>query len=421
MDILILHHGEQLGPLSDTAVRRLLADGAVDLTDPAWRTGMQEWAPLAQVLSPASAEAGGADVAPEPATERQKAFLAYMGIAFSPTVTRVEAAQLVNDTMEHPKDPARFARWNEERLRLHPELYAAEIQARKEGRAQRFLEICQQAGAGLFEKVTKAHCQVLVGHLDVHAPNWDANENEATWKHFFPALGEKFPQLVTEEGRHKLEAGGKAGSPARPGPASLNTGKTRPASTPARRRLRAVVHGVIIGLATLGALWLGRGVIVGKPAPVPTPDTNSTVAAAPAPPAAPVSPPVAAATPPPVVTPPPAAPVEAPAPAMTVAAASPAPTTPEPPPKMDAPAAAPAGDLLAAPPIRATATLTKPIEVALTYGKVIVPAGKPVDIVRRNGPLLSVRYLDKVIDIPASSTDVDAEIAPTTPAAPPAQ
>ncbi|HYR58726.1 MAG TPA: DUF4339 domain-containing protein [Chthoniobacteraceae bacterium] len=269
MDIQILHDGDETGPYTEEAVQALLKDGSVRIDDLAWRPGMDDWIPLVKLLYPAaSAAAPARPAAPvdedaaragarEPATKRQKAFLSYLGIAFPPEITREDASLLVNDAMENPKDPARVARWNDERLRLYPELFAAEIQARKENRAQRYFEICQEEGAACFDKVTRAHCQVLVGHLDVRFPNWDANEREAPWKYFFPALAEKFPQLVTEEGKEKLKQLEGARAPEPAAHSSPVVARTR-SSSPVKKIL-ALVRGAIIGLVILAALWFGRG------------------------------------------------------------------------------------------------------------------------------------------------------------------
>lgn len=333
MDIHILHDGKPMGPYTEEAAHALLKQGAVLVNDPAWRPGMPEWMPLLDLLYPRAA----APVAPPPpppvvvpapapvpreaATPRQQAFLSYMRIPFAPEITREEASLLVNDAMENPKDPARIARWNEERLQLHPELFAAEIQSRKENRPQRFLEICQDEGAPYFEKVTKAHCQVLVGHLDVRFPNWDAYERDGADKYFFPALAEKFPQLVTAEGKGRFKFDAAV-------PVIRKTARQAPAAVRARTLapeaptiFSALFRGVVLGLVILGALWGGRELLpkkktAPKSTPVPAADANAPSA----PPSA-----VAPATPAASAEPTEAKPVTEPAPAPS---AEPAPMKP---------------------------------------------------------------------------------------------
>ncbi|MGB8166058.1 MAG: GYF domain-containing protein [Chthoniobacteraceae bacterium] len=437
MDIQILRDGKQTGPYTEDAVHELLKQGSVLVNDLAWRPGLSEWVPLVNVLYPAAtrepappvpaapAEAPAAEPR-EPATARQKAFLDYVGIAFAADVSKEDASLLVNEAMEHPKDPTRLARWNEERLHLHPDLFATEIQARKENRPQRFLEICHGEGAPLFEKVTKAHCQVLVSHLDVHAPNWDTHEQEAAAKYFFPALAEKFPQLLTEQGKAKFKVGDKSAAPARPPKSSPVAVRSRPHSGPTVGKvLYAMARGVFVGLMILGLLWVGRGFFVSKaPAKkVSSPATN-----------------VSSATPAPETPAPPATPESAPeskaakvetqekSPEAPVASEPAAPTNPEP--AMAAtesatPAASPALGLFgeapspaaapAAPPsspARTSVNLTKAVQITLPFGKINVPPGTAVKLVAQNGAALTVRYLDHEIVVPASSTDLGTD--PTT-------
>lgn len=433
MDIQIVRDGKQTGPYTEEAVHALLKEGSVLVSDLAWRPGLPDWVPLVNLLYPAATRPPAPPVpAPEPAAEprepataRQIAFLTYVGVAYATDISKEEASLLVNDAMENPRDPARLARWNEERLRRHPELFAAEIQARKENRPQHFLEICQREGAAFFDKVTKAHCQVLVSHLDVHAPNWDAREREAATKYFFPALAEKFPQLLTEAGRAKYTTTPKSPAVSRQPKSSPIVAKPRPTSgRGVGKVLYAMGRGVFLGLIILGLLWVGRGFFVPKPVPmkksVPTAD-GPTVApaaeAAPAAPAAPTPPTIAETKARPAESP--AKPAEVPPPAPTAASPEPAMNAAEP----MSPAANPApslfGEMPAAPAAapapapasaaRTSVVLTKPVEITSSFGKISVPVGTAVRIVAQNGAALTVRYLDHEVTIPASSTDLDAD------------
>src|SRR5580658_1578486 len=51
MEILIQLAGVQLGPYSEEQVRQHLSEGLLSLTDPARREGMEDWAPLSDVLA----------------------------------------------------------------------------------------------------------------------------------------------------------------------------------------------------------------------------------------------------------------------------------------------------------------------------------------------------------------------------------
>jgi hypothetical protein len=254
MEYYLLRNGEQFGPYLEAALRGYLESGEARADDLAWHEGAEDWKPVAQCLT----EPPDGGPAAEPASPRQQAFLAFMGVTMPPGTTRQQAAVLVNDAMEN--DPSRLARWNAERLKLHPDIFADEIQARKEGRAQLFFEHCQRDGIAWFEKVAKAHCQVLVAHLDVHSPNWDAHPSEAAAKYFFPALARKFPQLVTPAGRAHFEPADPAKTADAPKKHSSAVAKhTRP--SPAGRRALAILRGAIYGALVLTGLWFGRGYI----------------------------------------------------------------------------------------------------------------------------------------------------------------
>ena len=212
MDIYILRDGKEIGPFSEETTQTLLKQGSVVIGDLAWCPGMAKWVPLHDVLyppppppqtpppHPASEEPARKLDLPkgEPATAKQKALLSYLGIGFSSEMTKDHASILVNDAMEEPKHTGRLAQWNKERFTLHPDLFASEINERKENRATHFFDLCQGEGAEYFTKLTKAHTQVLIGYLDVKFPNWDAKEDEAAWNYFYPAIAEKFPQLVNK-------------------------------------------------------------------------------------------------------------------------------------------------------------------------------------------------------------------------------
>ncbi|MEA3206958.1 MAG: hypothetical protein QOE70_15 [Chthoniobacter sp.] len=479
MDIHILRDGTQIGPFTEDAVQSLLKQGSVQINDLAWRPGMPQWVPLVNLLYPGTTPpppptmvappppppaevppveapdvaipVAAAPAAPpgEPATEKQKAFLSYMGVAFAPDVTREAASFIVNDTMENPKNPVRLAQWNLDRLKLYPQLFAAEVLARKENRSQRFLEISQGAGAEFFNKVTKAHCQVLVGYLDVKHPNWDADEREATWNYFFPAIAEKFPQLLTHAAKGKFKY------PEGPKVAAELSSPVKVKARPAKSRPLALLKGVFFGVAILGILWLVKTKVIdvqghesgnpvaGKPAsPAPArsgPAEERSAAAKPAalppseapapvaektPDAGPPAGEMAAATNPasPAAAPNTGSPAGAPAPSMAPATGNsislfgteltPAAAAP-------ATAAAPS-NLPPATPLRTTLLLTKAVEIPNAFGKVTLKPGTPVKLIQVSGASIKVQYLNDIVTIPTSSTDFGTDPA-TPPAAPVAQ
>lgn len=461
MDIYILRDGQEMGPFTEETTQSLLKQGSVLINDLAWQPGMPQWIPLHSVLYPAPAPAisprpppppqGAANdaFAPpvadrEPATAKQKAFLSYMGVSVPPDLTRDQAALLVNDTLETPSDPGRLVRWNEERLRLHPELFHAEIQAKKDNRANYFYEITQAEGADVFDRVAKAHCQVLVGFLDVHHPNWDANQHHATWDYFFPAIAEKFPQLVKKEWTGRLKY--REGPNVAPELARRTAGTTPPrAGFP----VGAVVRGVAVGLGILIVLYAGYIAATKKPSPAKS--TVSATAKAPeksgpnGPDAGPAPKSNAtsldleklfAETPP---VPNKQADLSTAAGASSVAApmtnsSGAQPSTGEstsPPlatsvPLFDPNALSVPGtsatlslDPAAAQP-RTSVVITKATEIPLRFGRAKLLPGTVVKFVSHEGGLLRVRYGNEVVAVPVASTDFSDLPAGTPPVPPPA-
>ena len=296
MDIYLLRDGKECGPFSEETTQSFLKEGAILIDDLAWTPGLPAWSPLGQVLDPSAAEATEPEPEPvepepveseivesapveaeaielppvesviaepapaiEPATPKQKAFLTYLGIAFSNETTKERAALLVTEAMENPALNARVLQWNDDRLKLHPDLFAAEAKAKKEDRVNRYFESSQREGADRVEGVTKAHCQVLIGYLDVSFPNWDANEAEAAWNYFFPAVAEKFPELVRKAWRGKLKFPG--GPKVAPEIVVKSHATARLHAAPHHIRpspIGALVRGIVFGLALLLALYIGK-------------------------------------------------------------------------------------------------------------------------------------------------------------------
>lgn len=262
MNIYIMRDGKKIGPFGEEAVRVLIEQGDVEEEDLACRKGASTWEPLHKVLnSPAAAPAEPpVRASTEPTTATQIAFLSYFGIAMPAGLLEDAADKLVAKATEDPKNAKRLKMWNVERLNLHPDLFAAEVQAKKEDRAQLFFDLCQTAGSDYFTGVTKAHCQVLVAFLDVKFPRWDANEAEATERYFFPAIAEKFPQLVNKAWRGRLRYG--EGSPV----AGAHATRKSPTAKLSKRSdspPRAIMRGLVLGLCILGALYAAHRTMQG--------------------------------------------------------------------------------------------------------------------------------------------------------------
>lgn len=505
MEIHILRDGNQIGPFTEETVQSLLKQGNVLINDLAWMPGLDGWSPLHAVLYPAAqppapppnavpppmppaATAAAtveqpvvvqpvapapAPVAEEPATARQKAFLTFMAVPFGSDLNKNRAAHLVNDVMENPKNSGRLRRWEEERLRLYPDLFAEEIKARRENRSQQFLEICEGEGKEFFDGVTKAHTQVLVAYLDVQHPNWDQTDHAAKYDYFFPAIAEKFPQLLkrSAKGRFKYPDGPKVAAELVRSPVAVRA-KAR------KSPLAAMMRGIFIGAILLG---IGYGAIKlqqnggieamkayiakvsekpkttpGKSTakasdktalpsiapspgstPVHQPETtlapSPTIAQAPSLAPDPLAPPATQPAPAPVAPAPAAA---APAPADTAMAAN---TTPSPglassvslfdttPPPASTPAAdplAPAAPSPTAPPPAPAAAapkavyakVTKQTVINLRFGTSTLRPGTPVQVLSSSGSTLTIKFGPETVTIPAGNTDYATSVSMAPPA-----
>ena len=421
MDIYILREGKEIGPFTEAKAHTLIRQGSIGIGDLSWRPGMSQWLPLSEVVptlaarepEPIETEAAAPELpSAEPATAKQRALLSYLGLT-DPVPTKAQAALVISDAMEDPAHTVRFAQWQTDRFKLQPELFSAEQQARRENRAVHFLELAHTDGAAYFTKVTKAHAQVLISYLDVEFPNWDANEATAALNYFFPAVAEKFPQLVNPQwqGRLKYAAGPRV-APELGG--SLTAAPQRPAGN-GTSPLRAIGRGLFFGVLILAIAWFVRQVMTGGIS-LPT-KTSGTTSVAPAAPSAPA--PATSSEPPPTPTEPTAP--QAPEPPKPSEPEMAAPAVANEPPPMAEKTSEPANSATppsalappAAPPAPMTPLrLTKPCEVKLAFGKATLPPGTVVRFVSQEGPWVRVQYVRDTIVVPAGSTNL-GELPPS--------
>lgn len=468
MDIYILRDGKEIGPFNEETTKTLLHQGSIAETDYAWHPGLPKWLPLATVLKPVPppldtppppptephpelptfASPAQPSAVTEPASEKQRALLHYLGIPGNSALTKDQAALLVTETMEDPKKAGRLAQWNTDRLKLRPDLFAAEVQEQKEARAGEYFEICQTEGAAYFTKITKAHCQVLIGFLDGKFPHWDEDAHTAPKNYFFPAVAEKFPQLIAKAWKGQLPYVHPT-PPADEKRDPQTTGKPRkkkphPGFPPA-----TIARGAVFAVLAIAMLLFLRELTSSKPpqpaapaVPPSSPQTElPTAPPAPSPPPAGDPAPDQPAAPPLDPAAPPAEPAEpadpakdpkmvtdpvAPKPSEPVPGFPPDPLAPTPPPVASEP---PANDPIALPPAspppatpaepavaKNILKLTKPVEVQLAYGKMKLPVGTSVKFLSHDGNIVKVSYLNTVLTIPATSTDYGAAEALPAPA-----
>jgi hypothetical protein len=494
MEIYILRNGETAGPYSEEQVHGFLKQGMVGSTDLAWVAGMEQWAELHRVLFPGGlapaqippsqteiakrtpipgtvfgkSEAGEAakramesgagrpreaaepktagsmplftpaekrgDKLAQPATEKQKAFLAFMGVRVEPQVSMEQAGELINQASADSANRERMTLWNVERLRLHPELFAEEIHTQKEQRPAKYLEVVQKNGGAYFQKVTKAHCQVLLNHLDVQHPGWEQRP-EAVKDYFFAAIVEKFPKLVLPAGRGKFAYPQRAGGGGETsGVARKDAGKGASRGgavkrdTPAKAVLRGAIHGGVLlvllyggemGWSALKNSGTRQNAASSEASPSPTVVAGKTepaggMASAGAPPepaqksapskendlgslildATKEAPRVASA---PKQEKPPEA---APAPKKKRMAQ----------PEMKPEEPAPMEEKVAPPPPvvkdpKSEATLLKSMTVEFAFGPATIEAGTVLKVISKEGPLLKLRYGPDTVTVQIDQTD----------------
>jgi hypothetical protein len=413
MDIYVLHDGKEIGPLSPEKTWQLLRQGSVLEDDLAWSPGMGKWEPLSGILPPAEelpeAPPAAAPVETGPqelSTPKQRALLAFLHVGFTRSTTKQEAAMLISDALENPAFAVRLAQWPTERLKLHGDLFVAELQARRENRAHHYLTLAQSEGAAMFTGVTRSHTQSIITQLDLESPNWDADEATAASERFFPALAAKFPQLVRAEAPARSDLAGAHKSA---------SGSTAPAGRrKARRRefrggfpLGALLRGLFFGALAVGLAWFVMKLLHEKKSPgdATVPLEAATPAPAEAAPSIPSTPPPAAPPPAPAAEPAPAAAMPAPVPESTP---PPAPATPAP----VVPATSPPAEAAAAP-VPASLALTKLFEAQTAFGSVVLPAGTPLKFISREGALLRVQYLNDTFLVPPSATNHGAATGPS--------
>ncbi len=429
MEIFVIREGQQTGPFDEGNIQKLLKSGGLRDEDMGWHQGLPGWLPLGEVLKPGSERpttpppapglsgiraAGGN--APQPATNKQKALLKFIGASFEQDITKQEAAEGISEALENPKLTPRFNKWGEEKLRLHPDFFQDELDYRRANRVTRLVELCETDGADAVKGVTKAHVQVLVESLDKKQPRWDADPDAALWDGLFPAIAEYFPQLVQEEWKDRLNPTYKGSR--RPATSGI-IAPGQPASA-----THAAFRGIAYGVALLGAILGGIHFLSNKadtvPAPLPaaapsTPVTESLPAVPVPAQELPVQEPVVAAVSA-VSAPPTPAPAELPVPVGDTPAVPPsAPQNPPAPPPqpvpMDLAPTAPSTSTVAPAPTASSArnvvTIVKPVAVQLQFGKVTLNAGTKMRLIGVEGQNVRVNFNNNVILVPLNATDTD--------------
>ena len=417
MEIYLLRGGKETGPFDWEAVEEMYRRGEIGEMDYGWRSGLVKWERVGEFLRVGKV------------TGRESGVVEGVKAEELPTFGTVKLAEAEMVRVEvRVEESKKEALTGEER-----KVWQAE-------RAIIYQEFCQSVGVEYFTKVSKAHCLVVIGYLDERFPDWDGEVAEASRRYFFPALAEKFPQLVVAGWRGKLRFEGEKKKVATGGGGKAWVGwrAVRSISWPPVGRA-VVLGGILVGMgwfvfklsvpavgkrsgASIGLEAKAGGdgaTVVAKPEAVlvdPLGGGGTVVKGEADPkmveglvpgkveavggggvvvdPLAPSPSPVAvdplAPAPSPVVVDP-----LAPAPRPVVVVDPVVPSLPV--------AVVPPAEVVAV--VKSVLKLTKPFEFQLAYGKVRLPVGTSVKFLSREGEMVKVDYLKTILTVPIGSTD----------------
>ena len=186
MEIYLLRGGKETGPFDWEAVEEMYRRGEIGEMDYGWRSGLVKWERVGEFLRVGKV------------TGRESGVVEGVKAEELPTFGTVKLAEAEMVRVEvRVEESKKEALTGEER-----KVWQAE-------RAIIYQEFCQSVGVEYFTKVSKAHCLVVIGYLDERFPDWDGEVAEASRRYFFPAMAEKFPQLVVAGWRGKLRFEGE--------------------------------------------------------------------------------------------------------------------------------------------------------------------------------------------------------------------
>ena len=114
------------GPFGLDELRLAVARHEVSKATLACEEGTEAWQPLGELRPEAFKRAE------KKASPKQKALLAYLGYPSPETATSAEASAWLDAALEDEKNEERLEQWTTDRLKLHPDLYAEEVEAARE-------------------------------------------------------------------------------------------------------------------------------------------------------------------------------------------------------------------------------------------------------------------------------------------------
>jgi hypothetical protein len=153
------------------------------------------------------------------ATERQQALMRYLGHPAPHTLSTYEASEWLDIACDDMNNSERLDSWRSDRLRLHPDLFAVELQREQDAQQERHANrpaliraYCngqKEDFAGIYplRRLTHDHSQRAVVWLDANRPGWDAHlwtedssgiNDDVISTEFFRALVATVPEAVKD-------------------------------------------------------------------------------------------------------------------------------------------------------------------------------------------------------------------------------
>lgn len=156
---------------------------------------------------------------PRRVTPKQAALLTYLGIPVP--ATKDEASDAIDAAIESDAYAERLSGWQQDRLKLHPDLYAMQIEEQRHSRAETLCDFVNCDVGSEFhpiKRITFRQATAAVQFLDQEFPGWDAKlweefgpSVDVAWDWFIPAVALTAPQAVKKawQGTFSLPPGKK--------------------------------------------------------------------------------------------------------------------------------------------------------------------------------------------------------------------
>lgn len=150
--------------------------------------------------------------APRKPSPKQRGMLEFLGIPVPETID--DASTAIDAALEKANDDQalwnRLQEWQSQRIFLHPQLYATELQSFKLGRVD---SLHGENNGNCYDpfhplkRLTKKQVGEAVSWLDRNQPGWDAKGIgiDTLYDHFVPTIEQLFPQCVKAMSRLRID------------------------------------------------------------------------------------------------------------------------------------------------------------------------------------------------------------------------